>query len=58
MQKELETFMNETIKIKKDSPLAKVLAKMVADKKVINNHIAKGGHLAELKGKIGLNNAI
>lgn len=50
--------MNEIIKIKKDSPLAKVLAKMIADKKVINDHIAKGGHLSELKGKIGLINAI
>lgn len=50
--------MNEVIKIKKDSPLAKVITKMIADKKVINNHIAKGGHISELKGKIGLTNAI
>lgn len=50
--------MNEIIKIKKNSPLAKVLEKMVADKKVINTHIAKGGRLSDLKGKIGLTNAV
>lgn len=58
MQKVLEIHMNEVIKIKKDNPLAKVLTKIIADKKVINEHIAKGGHLSDLKGKIGLNNAI
>lgn len=46
--------MDEVIKIKKNSSLAQILAKMVADMKVINDHIAKGGHLSELKGKTGL----
>lgn len=46
--------MNEIIRIKKDSQLAKILMKIVADQKVINAHIAKGGHLSDLKGKIGL----
>lgn len=45
--------MEKVIKISSESKLAKILAKMVADKKVINNHIANGGHLADLKGKIG-----
>lgn len=49
--------MNEVIKIKKGSRLDKVLTKMIADKKMINEHIAKGGHLSELKGKIGWRNS-
>ena len=43
--------MNEVIKIKKGSQLDKVLTKMITDKIVINEHIAKGGHLSDLKGK-------
>ena len=46
--------MNEIIRIKKESKLAKTLMKIVVDQKMINAHIAKGGHLSELKGKIGL----
>ena len=49
--------MEKIIKINSESKLAKILEKMVADKKVINNHIANGGHLADLKGKIGFSYA-
>lgn len=49
--------MEKIIKISGESKLARILARMVADKKVINNHIANGGHLADLKGKIGLSYA-
>lgn len=49
--------MPKIIKIKSDSTLVRIMDKMIADKKVINQHIAKGGALSDLKGKIGLNNA-
>ena len=50
----LVSSMANVIKISSESKLAKILNKMVADKRVINEHIANGGHLADLKGKIGL----
>lgn len=36
--------MNEIIRIKKDSQLAKTSMKIVADQKVNNVHIANGDH--------------
>lgn len=47
--------MPKIIKIKSDSTLVRIMDKMIADKKVINKHISKGGALSDLKGKIGLN---
>ena len=44
--------MNEIIRIKKDSQLAKTSMKIVADQKVNNVHIANGDHLSDLKGKV------
>lgn len=46
--------MEKIVKISSESKLARILARIMADKKVINCHIANGGHLADLKGKIGL----
>ena len=43
---------------KEGQSITKVLTKIIADIKVINEHIAKGGHLSDLKGKTGLNNTI
>lgn len=43
--------MAKVTRIKSDSPLAKIMNKMIADKKVINQHIARGGTLADWKSK-------
>ena len=43
--------MNENIRIKNNSQLAKSSMKIIADQKVINAHIAKSNHLFDLKEK-------
>ena len=46
--------MNENIRIKNNSQLAKSSMKIIADQKVINAHIAKSNHLFDLKEKADL----
>ena len=43
--------MNENIRIKNNSQLAKSSMKIIADQKVINAHIAKSNQLFDLKDK-------
>ena len=46
--------MSNVIYAKPGSRLALVLQKMEADKKMISEHLNKGGKLSELRGRIGI----
>jgi hypothetical protein len=46
--------MERTIQISTESKLARILKKMADDKRLISEHLKKGGKLKELDGKIGL----